>query len=103
MFKHLTHQECVNALLDDEYAAWTHDQAVALINWYEEFEGELGYELALDVVSVRVNWTAYTLAEIREQFPDYADVEDDDALIENMRDATVVLQVDDDNYILQDF
>ena len=55
----LTTNDIVNALRADEYAGWSHWEALALAEYFEEYEEETGEELELDTVAIRCEFSAY--------------------------------------------
>jgi len=62
LYQKLSASKFATALRDDENAGWTDEQAWALASYYEELAQDLGEPVALDVVAVRSEWTAYPSA-----------------------------------------
>ena len=59
----LSTSELVNALLSDQYAKWSHQGAIALANHFEDLEAEGGFEMELDLVSIRCDYTEFSSLE----------------------------------------
>jgi len=57
MKKTLTTYEVANELLADENASWTRSGALALAEYFEEYEEDSGIEVELDVVAMRCEFT----------------------------------------------
>jgi len=65
----LSTQEAVNILLEDEFANWSHNAALALIEYYESLEEDLGESIDLDRVAIRCEWSEYeSVAEAVEDY-----------------------------------
>lgn len=59
----LSTSQAVDTLLKDEYADWSHNAAIALIEYYESIENECGEPIDLDPVAIRCDWTEYSSIE----------------------------------------
>jgi len=55
----LSTHEAANILLEDEFAKWSHNAALALIEYYESLEEGLGESIDLDRVAIRCEWSEY--------------------------------------------
>ena len=55
--------EIVNALLNDNNAAWSLNGAKALAEYFEEYEEDCSVELELDVVAFRCEFSEYASLE----------------------------------------
>ena len=81
---------------------FTYKGLTALFHWFEELEDDTGTETELDVVAICCDFTEYeNLKELQANYgaegvENYPDMED----IEN---ATVVIPVDDNSFIIQNF
>ena len=81
---------------------FTYEGLTALFHWFEELEEDMGAETELDVVAICCDFTEYeNLKELQANYgaegvENYPDMED----IEN---ATVVIPVDDNSFIIQNF
>ena len=60
----LTKEQAINILLQDQYAAWTYDEAEALFNYYLQIEQDTGDEIELDAVAIRCGWSSETKEDI---------------------------------------
>ena len=61
--------EAADILLKDEYAKWSREAALALVEYYEALEEDCGESIELDAVAIRCEWTEY--ACIEEAVEDY--------------------------------
>lgn len=52
----LSTSQVINHLLNDGYANWSYDACIALADYYESLEEEVGKEIELDVVAIRSDW-----------------------------------------------
>ena len=64
----LSKEQAINTLLQDQYAAWTYDEAEALVNYYEQIEEDIGEEIELDAVAIRCDWSSETKEEICKNY-----------------------------------
>ena len=55
----LSTYEAANILLEDEFANWSHNAALAIIEYYEGLEEDLGESIDLDRVAIRGDWSEY--------------------------------------------
>ena len=74
MIKTLSTNEMIHELLADQYASWTYDEAVNLVNYYEELEDEQGVAIEFDPIAIRCEWTSATEEEAREMYSIEGDV-----------------------------
>jgi len=63
MKKTLTNYEIAHELLQDNNAAWSRSGALALAEYLEQYEQDIGEELELDVVAIRCDFTEYASLE----------------------------------------
>ena len=71
----------------------------ALFDWLEDYEDGTGQELELDVIALCCDFTEYAnLAEFHQDYnaEDYPD-------IESIEEATEVIGINDDAFIIQQF
>lgn len=52
----LSTSQVISHLLNDGYANWSYDACIALADYYETLEEEVGKEIELDVVAIRSDW-----------------------------------------------
>ena len=67
----LSTQQAADILLKDDYAKWSYNAALALVEYYEALEEECDVEINLDRVAIRCDWTEY--ASIEEAVEDYGE------------------------------
>lgn len=70
----------------------------ALFDYLEEYEESTGAEVELDVIALCCDFSEYeNLEEFQKAYPkDYETIED-------IEQATTVIRIDDDSFIIQDF
>jgi len=77
---------------------FTYDGLKALFEYLEQYEGDCGHEIDLDVCAICCDFTEY------ENLKDFQDnYSEDYESIENIQDETTVIMVDDDAFIIQNF
>lgn len=59
MKKTLTTYDIADALLSDDNASWSRSGALALAEYFEEYEESTGEELDLDVVAIRCDYSEH--------------------------------------------
>ena len=59
----LSTHEAADILLKDEYANWTREAALALVEYYEALEEDYGESIDPDRVALRCDWTEYSSIE----------------------------------------
>ena len=98
----LNTNESVQVLLCDHYANWTHAEAEAIIEYYEQLEDELDEEIELDVVAIRCEFRAVTIEQV---IADYDGCPDElTEILDWLSDRTIVLHPhQDDTIIIQEF
>ncbi len=76
---------------------FTYEGLQALFDYLEQYEGDTGEEIELDVIALCCEYTEYVnLAELQEN---YTDIES----MENLEEHTTVIKIDVDAFIIQDF
>ena len=92
MKKTLSTERAVQILLNDENANWTIQGAIALIEYLESIEDDIGETIEFDPIAIRCDYSEYQSAI--EALSDYTSetVEDDDSAIELLQNETVVIQ-----------
>ena len=84
MINTLTTNQAVNELMADEYANWSYEAALALVEWLEELEDSSGEPIEFDPVALRCEWTEYRAADLMEAYS---------MTLEEVRDRTLVLEL----------
>ena len=65
----LSTHEAANMLLEDKSAKWSYKAALALVEYYESLEQDLGESIDLDRVAIRCDWSEYeSVAEALEYY-----------------------------------
>ena len=95
MYIDLSTEMAISYLMDDQAAKWSPEQARAIVEYYEEIEAESGDPMELDRVAIRCYWTAYTLRELREAYPDL--LPDDIESFQNPDDVLKISQILNDH------
>ena len=71
----------------------------ALFDYLEELERDIGEESELDVIALCCDYVELDEDEAREQY----DIPEDEDWIEFLRDETIVIEVDEDHVIIQQY
>jgi len=85
----------IQELLADENANWTHDQAQALFEYYEQYSEDTGEDLELDIVAIRCEWMGF--ASKKEAFANHGvpitweDIQELTGTIEGLDDGSVLV------------
>ena len=77
---------------------FSYDGLIALYDYLEMFEDDTGQSIELDVIALCCGFTEY---DNLEQFQ--ADYGEDYETIEDIQNATAVIMIDDDSFIIQQF
>ena len=77
---------------------FSYNGLVALYEYLEMLEDDLGQEIELDVIALCCEYTEY---DNLEEFQ--ADYGEDYETIEDIQNATTVIMIDDDSFIIQQF
>lgn len=98
----LSTERAVQLLLNDENANWTIQGAIALIEYLESIEDDIGETIEFDPIAIRCDYSEYQSAI--EALSDYTSetVEDDDAALEHLQNETAVIQFNS-GIIIQNF
>ena len=78
--------------------SFSYNGLVALYEYLEMLEDDLGQEIELDVIALCCEYTEY---DNLEEFQ--ADYGDEYETIEDIQNATTVIMIDDDSFIIQQF
>ena len=90
----LSTYEAADILLKDEYANWSPEAALALVEYYEALEKDYGESIDLDRVALRCDWTEYTCIEeaVEDYDEDFAFFpKPNEAALEYFKDRTTVI------------
>jgi hypothetical protein len=89
-------------LLQDEWANWSYEGAHALAEYLEELSEETGSNIELDIVSIRCEFTEYSMSTLRDNY-DMLEGLTNSRAIELLQEHTQVIVVDNDTVIIGDF
>jgi len=105
MYISLNTTEAIDALLADTYAAWTVEEARALVEYYEELEEATGEPIESDVVAIRCDWSCDTLEGIIEDYNilDEMQLETKEEQIQWLQDNTQVIELADNKVLYMQF
>lgn len=78
---------------------FSYDGLKALYEYFDNYEESTGEEIELDVIAICCDYTEY---ENLEEFQQSYDA-DEYQTIEDIENATTVIKVDDDRFIIQQF
>ena len=104
----LNTDQTVDALRRDQYAGWSYRGAIALVEYLEQYEQDLGEQVELDVVAIRCEYSEYKNAvEAAGQYDWVADSAEDaetneELALEYLQERTVVIEFDG-GVIIQDY
>jgi|TARA_R110002167_G_scaffold17698_1_gene67277 hypothetical protein len=89
MIAYISTSEAIHELQNDDNANWTYDAAVALVEYYEQYEMDSGEDYRFNRVDIRCTFTNWaSLAEFNEC---YGRTWDD---IDALREYTEVIEYD---------
>lgn len=75
----------------------------ALFEYLEQYEDETGEEIELDVIAICCDFSELTLEEYCNEYDLDYDELDIDEIIEHAEDNTIVIRVDENTIIIQDY
>jgi len=78
----------------NRYEQFGYDALSVLFDYYEQLEDDIGEEIELDVIAICCDWSVCTAEEIQQEW---------DIDVDDLRDNTIVLDVDDDIFLVQSF
>ena len=95
MKKELSTSEAVNELMSDEYAGWSYNGAIALVEYLEDLEEDLGESIEFNTIALRCEFTEYkNFKEIAKQYGVYGADDTEDELRDYFKDRTTVIEFD---------
>jgi len=98
----LSTYEVADRLLNDEFAGWTHEEALALAEFYEQLEEDTGEEIIFNACSIRCDWNSFcNMQEVRDYYSNCP--ADDEAALEWLCDYAQVIQVDAESLLVTQF
>ena len=96
----ITESQFINAFKSwDTYKnQFSYDGLKALFEWFEEYENDTGEEMELDVIAICCDFSEYE--SLKEYNEDY-DKEYEE--IEAISDDTMLIKIDDERFIIQQY
>ena len=80
---------------------FTYDGLEALFNYFEDLEDDIGEEIELDVIAICCDYSELTLADLKSDYN--IDADDMDEATEQLIQQTMVINVNDETVIIQQF
>lgn len=75
----------------------------ALFDYLEEYEEDTGIEIELDVIALCMEFTEYSdFEEFKENYSAYVE-EHNIQNLDDLEDHTIVIRIDNNSFIIQDF
>ena len=108
MKKTLSTNEAARELLNDDNAAWSYNGAMALCEYLEGFDEEMGQDTEFDSVSIRCEFSEYeTALECANNYdfeagPDDDEDDQEEAALDYLREHTSVIEFEG-GIIIQDW
>jgi hypothetical protein len=112
----INESQFINALCNDQYAAWSRCAARALFDWYTELSECTGEEIDFDPIAIRCDWSEYHIQEIwdtysnvfeRHGMTESDDADDYDKQVSILQEYTTVIDMRRDKHVggilLRDF
>lgn len=84
----------------NEFSAWALNR---LFEYFEEYEAGSGEEIELDVIAICCEFSESYFDDFRKDYPQFADIEDVDVLIERVNEETSVVAWDDERILYVSF
>lgn len=103
LYKELNAADFADALLNDENAGWTDEQAWAIASHYEELTESTEEPVALDVVAVRCEWSGYPSAKEALQDHGQDAPENEQEALDLLAENTVVLKCNGGGVVVMDY
>jgi len=76
---------------------FSRDGLEKLFEYLEEYEEETGEQIELDVVAICCEYSEYeNIEELKNSYPDIESIEE-------LENNTLVIKIDDESFIIQDF
>jgi len=99
MKRAMTTREIGHDLLNDEYAGWTYNGAMALAEYLERLEEDSGEEIEYDRVAIRCDFSEYSSA--LECAENYTCPEDKEDYEEDATEETALAYLQDNTSVIQ--
>ena len=98
MIKTINEYDFIDAFKGMREDNFSYDGLVALYEYLEMLEDDTGQSIELDVIALCCGFTEYD--NLKEFLADYGE---DYETIEDIQNATTVIMIDDDSFIIQQF
>lgn len=100
----LSNNEAVNILMEHEVfgtGSDAYDACDALVNYLEQLEEDHGEEHSLDPIALRCSYSTGTVEDFRHWFS-LSDCTSDEDVLEYLEERTMVIQVNNSLYIVEE-
>lgn len=101
MYTQITQSDFIDAFMTVRPDNFSYEGLVALFEWFEQYEEDIDEAVELDVIAICCDFSEVSLGEVREHY--YLLGLDDEQLLEWLEDNTIVIPINDDTVIIQDF
>ena len=91
--------EMIQYLLRDEYANWSYDAAVAIIDYLEQLSDDIGEPVELNRVDIRCQFSEFDKDGLEFNYG-YIKADADDDIIGTLLANTIVIELPDDRYLI---
>jgi hypothetical protein len=72
---------------------FTRSGLLALFEYLEDLEADLGESMELDVIALCCDWSEMTREDLEREYPDHFDA-DEETMLENFNDVSHMIRVD---------
>ena len=104
MINQLTTHDIAEALNNIEcFGNNEYDACYTMAEWLEQFEEDTGEQMELDPVAIRCEFNLSTKQELVDTYSYSFNSLDVDNVIELLQDETIIIPVDGEYFIVQDF
>jgi len=96
MYTQVTENDFIQAFIDmNREDNFSRDGLMSLYNFFEQLEDDTGEPMELDVIAICCDWYESTLDQIRQQYSNILDGDEDDGdLLDWLNDETMVIALD---------
>ena len=105
MYITINTNEAIDRLLEDTNASWTVEQALALVEYYEELDEFSRTPIEIDVVTIRCDWACDTLRGVVNDYDihEVGNIETREEQLDWLRDQTQVIELKNDVILYMQF
>lgn len=91
--------EMIQYLLKDEYANWSYDATVAIIDYLEQLSEDMCEPVELERCAIRCQFSEFDKEDLEFEYGHLKADEDDD-IIDTLLANTIVVELPDDRYLI---